>query len=244
VLVIIASPMFFDLFLRRAVVYLGFLSFQHRRYHKIPKEHRLEFIQTVFDFTSPDAVVVVVERQPTKRTVSCCVGPNEGRQCRRKVLQSIFLWCWWCSVLLTEPGGHLVNNSVAEPHISETICQDPKLSEAGVNSAATLCELSKSNVVVLDFQVHAVADCNFLPVDPEQVRAEYIVVNVRQLDHTTGSFLPFVTTGRFEELGFVCEQAFRHMEAGRVLCAFVDDDSELLIEVRNAEEVLTDQSRV
>jgi hypothetical protein len=34
------------------------------------------------------------------------------------------------------------------------------------------------------------------------------------------------------------------MEAGRVLCAFVDDDSELLIEVRNAEEVLTDQSRV
>jgi hypothetical protein len=113
-----------------------------------------------------------------------------------------------------------------------------------VNSTATLCEFSRSNVVVLGFQVYAVADCNFLSVDPEQVGAEYIVVNVRQLDHTTGSFLPLVTTGRFEELMFVCEQAFGHTEAGRVLCAFVDDDSELLIEVRNAKDVSTDKSRV
>jgi hypothetical protein len=88
-------------------------------------------------------------------------------------------------------------------------------------------------------QVRAVENRDLFSVDPVQVRVESIVVNVRQLDHTAGGLFPLISTGCFEEVGLLGKKTLGYGESGRVLSALVDDDSELLSEVRCPVEVST-----
>ena len=68
-------------------------------------------------------------------------------------------------------------------------------------------------------------DNKLASMDPEQVQAEDIRLDVRELDDATGDFLPLIAAGCLKELGLLGEEALWDVEAGgEPGLPFIDDD--------------------